>query len=194
MLDGILQVKDREDGSIAHPLLLPGRHLRLLRREDQRQVGARLQHPHRRRRRARPRRRRSSVEPMGNMPVIKDLIVGHGRGPLEEGPARRAVAPARRRRRPRRGVHRARRGDDRRHPVDGLHPLRRLRLAPASRWRSTPSSSAPPRSPRPTASSATRATASTEERLRTWPRTRTASTTAPTASPASRSAPRTSRR
>ena len=51
----------------------------------------------------------------------------HGRGPLEEGPARRAVAAARGR--PARArVHRPARVDDRHHPVDGLHPLRRLRV------------------------------------------------------------------
>ena len=52
---------------------------------------------------------------------------GHGRGPLEEGPARHAVAhqqgaDSRAR------VHRPPRVDDRRDAVDGLHPVRRLRL------------------------------------------------------------------
>ncbi len=52
---------------------------------------------------------------------------GHGRRALEEGPARHAVADgqaagARAR------VHRAERVDGRRHPVDGLHPVRRVRV------------------------------------------------------------------
>ena len=51
----------------------------------------------------------------------------HGRGPLEEGPARRAVAAAGGRS-ARARVHRAAGVDDRRDAVDGLHPLRRLRL------------------------------------------------------------------
>ena len=118
---------------------------------------------------------------------------GHGRRPLEEGPARRAVAAARGRPAGAR-VHRASRGHDRHHPVDGLHPVRRLRARlPVAGGR--PRVHRPGRArPRPTASWATRATASTRSACSTSPRTRTASTTAPTASPASRSARRTWRR
>ena len=55
VLDAILRAKWDEDGSLAHPLLVPGRDLRLVRRADQRQVGARLQHQARRGARARAR-------------------------------------------------------------------------------------------------------------------------------------------
>ncbi len=48
VLDGLLQAKDRDDGSLVGPLLLPGGDLRLLRDEDQRPVRARLQDPDRR--------------------------------------------------------------------------------------------------------------------------------------------------
>ena len=76
VLDGILQVKDRRGRLARDPLLLPGRDLRLVRRAHQRQVRARLQHAHlRRRRAASPNGGSIVVEPMGNMPVIKDLIV-----------------------------------------------------------------------------------------------------------------------
>ena len=68
------------------------------------------------------------VEPMGNMPVLKDLIVDmdavHWKKVqrvvpwlLPDGAAARAR------------VHRARRGDDGRDADDGLHPVRRLRAA-----------------------------------------------------------------
>ena len=60
---------------------------------------------------------------------------GHGRGPLEEDPARGPVAAARGRPAGAR-VHRRRRVDDRHHPVDGLHPVRRLRVGlPLARGR-----------------------------------------------------------
>ena len=143
----------------------------------------------------RPRRRDGviEVEPMGNMPVIKDLIVDMdavhwkkiqrvtpwliNKQPI---PEREYIVPARE--------------HGRRHADDGLHPVRRLRLGLPRRWRSTRCSSARRRSPRPTASSATRATPSTTSASRTSPRTRTASTTARTASSASRPARRASRR
>ena len=51
----------------------------------------------------------------------------HGRGALEEDPARHAVA-ARQAARPRARVRGGERRDGRRHPVDGLHPVRRLRV------------------------------------------------------------------
>ena len=67
-----------QDGSIGDPLLVPGRDLRLVRRAHQRQVRAGLQHQDRRRPPRRPQQRGIDeivVEPMGNCPVIKDLIV-----------------------------------------------------------------------------------------------------------------------
>ena len=137
----------------------------------------------------RPDRRRAD----GQHAVIKDLIVDmdavHWKKVqrvvpwlLPEGDA----AGAR--------VHRPGRGDDRRHAVDGLHPVRRLRRRlPVARGRprvhrpgrareGLPLRRRPARRRRPRSACATS------------PRTRTASTTAPTASPASRSARRTSRR
>ena len=76
VLDGILQAKGDQDGSLGHPLLMPGRDLRLVRRAHQRQVVARLQHaPLDRLRAAQGGDGTIVVEPMGNMPVIKDLIV-----------------------------------------------------------------------------------------------------------------------
>ena len=64
------------------PLLVPGGDLRLLRGEDQRPVDARLPDPDRRGARVREPEKPDgggssepiTVEPMGNMPVIKDLV------------------------------------------------------------------------------------------------------------------------
>ena len=64
----------------SRPLLVPGGDLRLLRGEDQRPVDARLPDPDRRGARVRQPRATAArpkpivVEPMGNMPVIKDLV------------------------------------------------------------------------------------------------------------------------
>ena len=74
------------------------------------------------------------VEPMGNMPVLKDLVVDmdavHWKKIRASSLAHARRAPARAR------VHRARRGDDRRHPGDGVHQVRRLRLGlPLARGR-----------------------------------------------------------
>ena len=110
-----------------------------------------------------------TVEPMGNMPVIKDLIVDmdavHWKKIqrvtpwlLPDGPGARAR------------VHRAARVDDRRHADDGLHPVRRLRVGLPVDGGRPRASSARPRSRRPTASSATRATASSSSGSRTSPR------------------------
>ena len=119
------------------PLLVPRRDLRLLRDEDQRPVDARLQDPDRRgpgagRREAAATAATATatpivVEPMGNMPVIKDLVTDMESThwtkirrvtpwllPEGEPPEREYIVAA--------GV------DDRHHPVDGLHPVRRLRL------------------------------------------------------------------
>ncbi len=81
VLDGLLQAKDRDDGSLVGALLVPRGDLRLLRGEDQRPVDARLPDPDRRGARVRPTARDEDgepnpvvVEPMGNMPVIKDLV------------------------------------------------------------------------------------------------------------------------
>ena len=67
------------------------------------------------------------VEPMGNMPVIKDLITDMESTHWDEDPPRHPLAPP-----PRRAARARVRGragvDDRHHPVDGLHPVRRLRL------------------------------------------------------------------
>ena len=49
VLEAILQARDRFDGSIGDPLLLPPGDLRLLRRAHQRRTLARLSHPPRRR-------------------------------------------------------------------------------------------------------------------------------------------------
>ena len=130
-----------------------------------------------------------TVEPMGNMPVLKDLIVNmdavHWKKvqrvvpwllPAGDPPEREYVVPAG--------------DDDRRHAVDGLHPLRRVRLRlPLDGGRSA-LHRARPRSRRPTASSATRATRRPRSACATSPRTRTGSTTARTASTASRSVPK----
>ena len=117
----------------------------------------------------------------------------HGRGPLEEDPARHAVADQQGAD-PRARVHRPARVDGRRHADDGLHPVRRLRLGlpvdggrPAVRRPGRAGQGLPLR--RRPARRRARASAS-----RTSPRTRTASTTARTASSASRPAPRASPR
>ena len=67
------------------------------------------------------------VEPMGNMPVLKDLIVDMDavhwkkvQRVVPVAPPRRPAARAR--------VHRPGGVDDRHHAGDGLHPLRRLRV------------------------------------------------------------------
>ena len=54
VLDGILQAKDRTDALDRHPLLVPRRDLRLLRRAHQRQAGPRLPHAPRQGRRDTP--------------------------------------------------------------------------------------------------------------------------------------------
>jgi succinate dehydrogenase / fumarate reductase iron-sulfur subunit len=114
------------------------------------------------------------VEPMGNMPVIKDLIVDmdavHWKKiqrvtpwliNKEPIPEREYIVPHE-------------------NMVDVTQSMACIQCGP--RWR------------RRTASSATRATPSSSSASRTSPRTRPASTTAPTASSASRRARRASRR
>ena len=105
------------------------------------------------------------VEPMGNMPVHQGPDRRHGRGPLEEDPARHAVAHQQGAD-PRARVHRRRASrwstSRSRWPASSAAPASRT----ACRWRSTRCSSARPRWPRPTASSATRATPQQYERLK----------------------------
>ena len=109
-----------------HPLLVPRRDLRLLRRAHQRPPQPGLPHAPRQGRgdgaRRRHRRRADGQHARAQGPDRR-----HGRGALEEDPARHAVAHPRRRR-ARARVHRAAGVDDRRHAVDGLHPVRRLCL------------------------------------------------------------------
>ena len=171
---------------------MPGGDLRLVRRAGQRPGAAGVQHQAERGGReggGRRDRRRADGQHAGAQGPDRE----HGRGPLEEGPAGRAVAaaggrPARAR------VRRAAGVDDRRHAGDGLHPLRRLRVRlPVAGGRPAvhragrageglPLRRRPARRPGPRSACATS------------PRTRTASTTARTASAASRSARRASRR
>ena len=133
------------------------------------------------------------VEPMGNMPVIKDLIVDmdavHWKKIQRVTPWLINKEPI-----PEREYIVAARVDGRRHAVDGLHPVRRLRVGlpvdggrPAVHRPGRAGQGLPLRR-RPARRRAVRAPA------RTSPRTRTASTTAPTASSASRRAPRAWRR
>ena len=86
VLDAILKIKDDDGRLDRDPLLLPAGDLRLVRRADERQAGAGVQHPPRGGRQRGhgtgwnpPTRRQRqpviTVEPMGNMPVIRDLIV-----------------------------------------------------------------------------------------------------------------------
>ena len=133
------------------------------------------------------------VEPMGNMPVLKDLIVDmdavHWKKiqrvtpwlvNKEPIPEREYIVPARQ--------------HGRRHADDGLHPVRRLRLGlpldggrPAVHRPGRAGQGLPLRR-RPARRRALRAPQGPR------PRTRTASTTARTASSASTPAPRASRR
>ena len=109
-----------------HPLLVPPGDLRLLRRARQRRARAGLPHPPRRgdaRRRATGYRDRADGQHAGDQGPDRR----HGRRPLEEDPARHAVAD-RQAARARARVPGGERGDGRRHPDDGLHPMRRVRV------------------------------------------------------------------
>ena len=110
-----------------HPLLLPRGDLRLVRGAHQRRTGPRLPHPPGPRPRLRGADGVIEVEPMGNMPVIKDLIVDmdavHWKKVQRVTPWLIAKQPV-----PEREYLVRERGDGRHHPVDGLHPVRRLRL------------------------------------------------------------------
>ena len=152
----------------------------------------RLPHPPRRGRQASAKDGVIEVEPMGNMPVLKDLIVDmdavHWKKIQRVTPWLITKEPC-----PSASTSsRASRWSTsrRRWPASSAAPASRT----AWRWRSTRASSARRRSPRPTASSATRATTSSSSASTTSPRTRRGSTTARTASSASRPARRTSTR
>ena len=94
VLDGILQIRDREDASLAIRCSCRAGHLRLLRRAHQRQVRAGLQHAHLRRQGDRP-QRRDHRRAHGQHARDQGPDRGHGRRPLEEDPAGGAVAAAR---------------------------------------------------------------------------------------------------
>ena len=132
------------------------------------------------------------VEPMGNMPVIKDLIVDmdavHWKKIQRVTPWLQAKQPV-----PEREYvvpHEA--------MVDVTQSMACIQcgacVSDCLSMEVDPDSSAPPRWPRPTASSATRATRRRRRGCRTSPTTRTASTTARTASSASTRVRRASRR
>ena len=126
VLDGILQVRDREDGSIgircSCQAAICGSCGVRINGKASLACNTKLSRRDRARRRRRDRGRADGQHAGAQGPDRE-----HGRGPLEEGPARRPVAAARRR--PARArVRRAARVDDRHHAVDGVHPLRRLRL------------------------------------------------------------------
>ena len=193
VLEAILQAKDRFDGSIGIRCSCRAAICGSCGVRINGEPGARLPHAPRRGAAERSRDGVIEVEPMGNMPVIKDLIVDmdavHWKKIQRVTPwllAKQPVARAR--------VHRRRASrwstSRRRWPASSAAPASRT----AWRWRSTRGSSARPRWPRPTASSATRATPSSASASTTSPRTRTASTTARTASSASRPARRASPR
>ena len=147
-----------------HPLLVPRGDLRLVRRADQRPAGARLPHAPRHRQGGRRATAVIEVEPMGNMPVIKDLIVDmdavHWKKIQRVTPwlSTRSRSPSASTSSRTRTWSTSRS----RWPASSAAPASRT----ASRWRSTRSSSARPRWRRPTASSATRATPQQYERLK----------------------------
>jgi succinate dehydrogenase / fumarate reductase iron-sulfur subunit len=191
VLDGILQAKDREDASIgircscraaicgSCGVRINGKpglacHMHLDKAAENARDGV------------------ITVEPMGNMPVLKDLIVDmdavHWKKiqrvtpwllPAGEAPEREYIVPPE-------------------SMIDVTQTMACIQcgacVSDCLSMGSTPSSSAPPHSRSPTASSATRVTPSSSSASRTSPRTRTASTTARTASTASRPARRASPR
>ena len=144
VLDGLLAGARRAGRLARRALLVPRRDLRLMRRQGQRPVHPGLQDEARRRpsrgepkpaqRRPRRARTRSGGRGAPNRRRADGKHAGdqgpgdrHGVDPLGEDPPRHPVAAARR---PAAGarVHRPARVDDRRHPGDGLHPVRRVRL------------------------------------------------------------------
>ena len=127
VLEAILQAQDRFDGSIGIRCSCRAGDLRLVRRARQRRTGARLPHAPRRRQARAPTDGVIEIEPMGNMPVIKDLIVDmdavHWKKIQRVTPWLLAKQPV-----PEREYLVSQRGDGRRHPDDGVHPVRRVRV------------------------------------------------------------------
>ena len=72
LLDVLDIIKDRHDGTLAYPQELPDDDLRLLRDAHGRRRGARLQDAHVRHRAGGP---RPVISAMGNLPIVKDLVV-----------------------------------------------------------------------------------------------------------------------
>ena len=100
VLDGILQARDREDGSIGIRCSCQAAICGSCGVRVNGQAQARLQHQAERRGRERAERRRDRRRADGQHAGPQGPDREHGRGPLEEGPARRAVAAARRATRP----------------------------------------------------------------------------------------------
>ena len=133
VLDGLLQAKDRDDGSLAvrcscRAAICGSCGMKI---NGQSGLACKTQIGEAQRV-GQPREQRTAstepivVEPMGNMPVAQGPRHRHGVDALDQDPPRHPVAAARGR--PARArVHRPARVDDRRDPVDGLHPVRRLR-------------------------------------------------------------------
>ena len=92
VLEAILQAKALHRRLDRHPLLVPRGDLRVVRRARQRQARPRLPHAPRQGAARRARDGVIDVEPMGNMPDHQGPHRRHGRGPLDEDPARQAVA------------------------------------------------------------------------------------------------------
>ena len=128
VLEGILQAKDRAGRLDRHPLLVPRGDLRLLRRAHQRPARRSPATPTSTRPPRRSPRRRDRGRADGQHARDQGPDRRHGRGPLEEDPARHAVAAARQASRPSASTSSRTRVDGRRHADDGLHPVRRLRL------------------------------------------------------------------
>ena len=192
VLEGILQAKARFDGSIGIRCSCRAAICGSCGVRINGQPGPRLPHAPRHRQ-GRLARRRHRGRADGQHARHQGPHRRHGRGPLEEDPARHAVAHQQGAD-PRARVHRPAREHGRRHAVDGLHPVRRLRLGlPVDGGR--PAVHRPGRAGQglPLRRRPARRRSSTSA-SRTSPRTRTASTTAPTASSASRRARRASRR
>ena len=99
MLDGILQVKDREDGSIGIRCSCQAAICGSCGVRINGQSALACNTKHRRGRRARP-RRRDRRRADGQHAGAQGPDRRHGRGPLEEGPARRPLAAAGRATRP----------------------------------------------------------------------------------------------
>ena len=135
VLDGLLQVRDREDGSLvvrcSCQAAICGSCGMKINGQSTLACKTQIAEAHERTPTAATTggepRARSSSSRWANMPVIKDLVTDMESTHWDEDPPGHAVAPpggrpAGARVRGPAGV------DDRHHPVDGLHPVRRLRL------------------------------------------------------------------